>query len=147
MAFFIKKGDTLPELKFQLTQRLMYKHDITDKMMENIAVTFSMIDKHSGQFRVANVSAGLKINEEYHNIDDPKYELSYKFKSRDTRKEGEYYGEFKIDFLGDSCGSITFPTTNYLPIYVTKGITKTTVKSASQAEFNTFDNTFDVSFF
>ena len=146
MSFFIKKGDTLPELKFQLTQRLMSKHDINDNMMENIAVTFSMVDKITGLYRVANVSASLRLNTTYEHLDDPKYELTYCFKEKDTRKEGEYLGEFKINFLGDNCGSITFPISNQIPVYVTRGLTKTTVLPKEQLGENTFDHTFDVTF-
>ena len=149
MAFFIKRGDTFPELKFSLTQRLMNKYDITDDMMQNIAVTFSMTDKSTGMFVVANSSATIKYHyNKYEKLDDPRYELVYKFKSKDTRMVGEFYGEFKLDFLGNnSCGSISFPTTGYMSIFVTKGITKTTVLPVSDLSTNTFDYTFDETFF
>ena len=61
MSFFIKRGDTLPELKFQLTETLMREYDITDDMMENIAITFSMVEKITKYYRIANDIASLRI--------------------------------------------------------------------------------------
>ena len=126
--FFIKKDSTLPLLKFPLTQHIMEQYDITDDMLENVAVTFSMIDAGTGLFRVANVAGSLVVNNnrpEY--PDEVKYTLTYKFKLHQTRKSGRFLGEFKLDFLGENCGKITLPTQNQINIIISDGITKTTV--------------------
>lgn len=127
--FFIKQNSTLPEIKFALTQHIREKYDITDNMLENVAVTFSMIDEETGLYRIANVEANLDINRnrpEY--PDEVEYTLSYRFKLSQTKKPGRFRGEFKLDFIGDgNCGKITLPTEDVINIIITPSITKTTV--------------------
>ena len=126
--FFIKKDSTLPVLKYPLTQHTREQYDITDDMLENVAVTFSMIEADSGNYRIANVAGNLVVNNnrpEY--PDEVTYTLTYNFKLPQTRKPGRYFGEFKLDFLGENCGKITLPTQNQINIQISDGITKTTV--------------------
>ena len=126
--FFIKKDSTLPLLKFPLTQHIMEQYDITPDMLENVAVTFSMIDANTGLYRIANVAGSLVVNNDRPEYpDEVQYTLSYKFKLSQTAKGGRYLGEFKIDFLGENCGKITLPTQNQINIQISDGITKTTV--------------------
>ena len=130
-TFFIKQNSTLPEVKFPLTQRLREKYDITDEMMENVGVTFSMRDAETGIYRIANVEAKLIIKnvDNYFKIDDPKYILAYKFKLKQTKKSGRFFGEFKLDFIGEnSCGKITLPTDDEINIIIHESQTKTTVE-------------------
>ena len=146
MNFFIKQHDILPDIKFSLTQKILNKYDITEEMMENVAVTFSMVDEDTELFIVANKSGGLTINDahNYEKLDDTKYELFYCFEKKDTRKEGEYLGEFKLDFLGEHSGGITFPISTQIKIHIERGITITTVLSTAIADI--FDFTFDYTF-
>jgi hypothetical protein len=127
--FFIKKDSTLPELKYPLIQKVREKYDITDEMLENVAVTFSMMDADSGLYRIANVPANLVVNNnrpEY--PDEIKYTLVYRFTLAQTAKPGRYLGEFKLDFLGDGgCGKITLPTEGQINIQISDSLTKTTV--------------------
>jgi len=127
--FFIKKDSTLPELKYPLSQHMMEQYDITPDMLENVAVTFSMIEAETGRYRIANAPANLVINNnrpEY--PDELQYTLTYRFKLSQTRKPGRYQGELVIDFLGEAgCGKIKLPTQNYINILISDGITKTTV--------------------
>jgi len=126
--FFIKKDSTLPILKYPLTQHILEKYDITPDMLENVAVTFSMIDANTGRFKIANVAGEFVINNDRVNYpDETKYTLTYKFKLSDTSKSGRFLGEFKLDFLGENCGKITLPTQNQINIIISDGITKTTV--------------------
>ena len=60
--FFIKKDSTLPVLKYPLTQHTREQYDITDDMLENVAVTFSIIEADSGNYRIANVAGNLVVN-------------------------------------------------------------------------------------
>jgi len=128
--FFIKKDSTLPELKYPFIQQVREKYNITDDMLENCAVTFSMTDAETGLYRIANVPASFVIN--YDRLGKPyeeKYTFLYKFKLKDTRKAGRFLGEFKIDFLGSQigCGKITLPVENQINIVISDAITKTTV--------------------
>lgn len=127
--FFIKKDSTLPELKYPLIQQVREQYDITDEMLENVAVTFSMIDAETGIYRIANASGNLIINKDRANYpDEEEYTLSYRFKLPQTAKAGRYLGEFKIDFLGEgNCSKLTLPVQSQINIIISDSITKTTV--------------------
>jgi len=127
--FFIKKDSTLPELKYPLIQRVREKYDISDDILENVSVTFSMIDADTGLYRIANVAANLVVNNDRpNNPDEVKYTLVYRFTLPQTAKPGRYLGEFKLDFLGiGGCGKITLPTQGQINIIISDSITKTTV--------------------
>jgi hypothetical protein len=128
--FFIKKDSTLPELKYPLIQQVREKYDISDDMLENVAVTFSMIDANTGLYHIANVPANLVIcKDRVQYPDEEYYTLTYRFKLKNTRKAGRFLGEFKIDFLGENigCGKLTLPVNEQINIIISDGITKTTV--------------------
>ncbi len=128
--FFIKKDSTLPELKYPLIQPIMEKYNITEDMLENVAITFSMIDAETGLYRIANVPASLVINNDRPNFPaEEKYTFIYRFTLRDTRKAGRYNAEFVIDFLGEQigCGKIKLPVNGYINVLISDSITKTTV--------------------
>jgi len=127
--FFIKKDSTLPELKYPLTQHTMEQYDITPDMLENVAVTTSMININTGIYRIANAAGNLVINNnrlEY--PDEVQYTLIYRLKLSQTAKVGRYQAEFVIDFLGnENCGKIKLPVNGYINIIISDSITKTTV--------------------
>jgi len=126
--FFIKKNSTLPVLKYPLDQHLLERYDITDEMLGNVAVTFSMINEDTGIYHIANVEAQLIINNDRAKYpDETKYTLAYQFTEKQTSKVGLYRGDFKIDFLGENCGKITIPDDNDIIIIVSDSYTKTTV--------------------
>jgi len=130
--FFIKKDSTLPELKYPLIQKVREKYDITDLMLENVAVTFSMMDADTGLYRIANVPASLVINTDRPDYpDEVKYTLVYRFKLKDTKITGRYLGEFVIDFITSGneggCGKIKLPVNGQINIIISDSITKTTL--------------------
>ena len=128
--FFIKKDSTLPELEYPLVQQVMEMYNITEDMLENVAVTFSMIDAQTGLYRIANAPASLVIRNDRPAFPaDEKYTFTYRFKLKDTRRSGRFLGEFKIDFLGEQvgCGKITLPVNSQINILISDSITKTTV--------------------
>lgn len=131
--FFIKKDSTLPILKYPLIQQIREKYDITDDMLENVAVTFSMYNIETGIYKIANAPANLVINNDREKYpDDEKYTLTYKFNLNNTKIVGRYYGEFKLDFIkydgsDGGCGKITLPTESYISIIISDSLTKTTV--------------------
>lgn len=128
--FFIKKNSTLPVLKYPLTQHAMEQLDITPDMLDNVAVTFSMIDANTGLYRIANIAGSLVINNDRPEYpDELTYTLTYKFKLSNTNKSGRFLGEFKLDFLDPEvgCGKITLPTQEKINIMISDSITKTTV--------------------
>ena len=126
--FFIKKNSTLPVLKYPLNQHLLERYDITNEMMGDVAVTFSMINEDTGIYYIANVEAQLIIsNDRPMYPDEVKYTLAYQFNVKETSKIGLFRGEFKLDFLGENCGKITIPTDGKIVILISDSITKTTV--------------------
>lgn len=128
MDFFIRKNSTLPLLKYKLSDDILREYDITDEMLENVAITFSMMSENRGIYEIANVAANLVINRnrpEY--PDETEYTLAYQFSIDETSSTGIYIGEFKIDFLGDFCGKITLPLDETLYINIQNSITKTDV--------------------
>jgi len=128
MTIFLKKNSTLPEIKLPLQQWMLEKLDITEDMLQNVAVTFSMVDANTGNYRIANREAKLVIVKNiYEKLDECKYTLAFKVKLKDTKKDGLFRGEFKLDFLGDNCGKITLPTDDTIQIVIGDSITKTSV--------------------
>jgi hypothetical protein len=130
--FFIKKDSTLPDLKYPLIQQVREQYDISDDMLENVAVTFSMIDAQTGLYRIANVAASLVINTDRAKYpDEEKYTLVYRFKLPQTAKAGRYQGEFVVDFIPSGndggCGKIKFPVNGQINIVISDSSTKTTV--------------------
>lgn len=129
MNFFIKKDSSLPELEYHITDEIMCKYGITNDMLENVAVTFSMIDADTGLYRIANVPGRIEykvLQPEYPN--EFIYILKYRFKLKDTKKTGRFLGEFCLDFLQPiSCGKIKLPVDGQINIMISDSITKTTV--------------------
>ena len=127
---FVKKDSTFPEVNFSLSQDLREKLDITNDMMENVAVTFSMIDAETGIYRIANKEAKITIKKNiYQHLDDNLYELKYRFTEKDTSKIGIFFGEFVIDFLDENfgCGKLKLPLDGFINIIIQDSITKTTI--------------------
>ena len=128
MNFFIRKNSSLPELEYHLTQEIREQYDITNDMLDNVAVTFSMIDAETGLYRIANVLAIIeykKLRPEYPT--NFLYTLKYRFKLSQTTKPGRFLGQFKLDFMGENCGKLTLPTSGEINIIISDSITKTTV--------------------
>lgn len=127
-TFFIKKNSTLPMLKYAMSEWLMQKYSITEDMLDDCAITFSMYDVTNDVYRIANKAAKLIINDDrLHSPEEEKYTLAYKFSIADTSKPGEFDAEFKVDFLGDHCGKITFPINEKIRVSIQDSLTKTTV--------------------
>lgn len=126
-TIIVKRNSTYPVVKFPLTQIIREKYDITDELLSNCAVTFSMFNEDTGLFKIANVAADIvRYEDEYQFLDEPLYVLQYCFKGVDTTEAGVFAGEFKIDFLGENCGKITVPDVP-IQIIIQDSITKTTV--------------------
>lgn len=128
MFFNIKQYSDYPILKIPLTQKIMEKYNITEDMMENAVVTFSMFNEDEGEYEIANNKGVLiyrqKIEETPY---EEKYVLGYKFSKIETYKIGRYTGEFKLNFLEPYCGTITLPNNDYINIIIWESKTKTDI--------------------
>lgn len=127
MNFFIKQNSSLPILVYPLTEDILNQYNIDEGMLEDVAVTFSMVVKDDGIYRIANTAGELYINDDQYSTEFiTKYNLVYKFKELNTNKHGIYDGEFKIDFLNGCCGKLTIPEIP-IQIIINPSITKTSV--------------------
>ena len=129
MIFFIKKNSSLPLLIYELNDNILNNYNITNDMLENCAVTFSMINSETGIYKVANVPATLNIETPNSNfIEFKKYNLYYQFRTKDTNKVGNFEAEFVIDFLQDcQIGKLKLPVNDKIIVVVSDTITKTDV--------------------
>lgn len=125
--FFIKKGNNFPLIKFILSEEIMRFYGISEDMLSNVAITFSMINKETGNFVIANEPGEITLLEEYKNSNNKEYCLSYQLTIDDTQEIGKYEGEFVIDFLESNEYKIGFPVNNKIEIIITDSITTTTV--------------------
>lgn len=125
--FYIKKGNNFPLIKYFISEEVMIKYNISKEMLNNIAVTFSMIDANSGNYVVANEAGEMIILNEYRNPHNNEYCLVYQLNVDDTQEVGRYEGEFIVDFLGDYEYKMTFPINKKIEIIITDSITNTTV--------------------
>ena len=129
MKFFIKRYSSYPYLEIDL-ENISKIYNIKQDNWESCAVTFSMYDKKSNIYRIANKHADLITKDRVINLGEPyNYYLRYKFTEKDTSNFGEFIGEFKVDFLGThGLGKLTIPINDDIEIIIKDTITRTTVK-------------------
>jgi len=124
MDFYIRQHSTLPILKHP-TDVISKLYNITNDMWENCVVNFSMIDKKTGNYEIANVEAEIAQEIEIEGDRVVNYFLLYKFSKLDTKDAGDFFGEFKVEFINDYCGTLTIPTQKEsINIFIQKSITK-----------------------
>ena len=101
MEFIIKKGSVNPVLRMELIKdgRYDFKKAMIDNAIQDSVVKFYMKDVETGLLKVAKADADIVLAQE--EGCEEKYILQYKWKERDTKKEGIYEGWFEIDFNGN----------------------------------------------
>ena len=101
MEFIIKKGSVNPVLRMELIKdgRYDFKKAMIDNDIQDSVVKFYMKDVETGLLKVAKADADIVLAQE--EGCEEKYILQYKWKERDTKKEGIYEGWFEIDFNGN----------------------------------------------
>ena len=99
--FFIRKGSVNPVLRMELIKdgRYDFKKAMIDNAIQDSVVKFYMKDAETDLLKVANADADIVLAQE--EGCEEKYILQYKWKERDTKKEGIYEGWFEIDFNGN----------------------------------------------
>ena len=131
MTFIINQHSTSPILYYPLTTKVMERYNITEDMLDDVAVSFSMIDQNTNFYRIANVGAEFIVNDDItRKYNGSKYVLAYQFTVKDTRKSGVFLGEFKLDFMNwdKSCSKITLPQSDKIDIIIKDSITFTEVR-------------------
>ena len=101
MKFIIKKGSVNPVLRMELIKdgRYDFKKAMIDNAIQDSVVKFYMKDVETGLLKVAKADADIVLAQE--EGCEEKYILQYKWKERDTKKEGTYEGWFEINFNGN----------------------------------------------
>lgn len=101
MEFIIKKGSVNPVLRMELIKdgRYDFKKAMIDNAIQDSVVKFYMKDVETGLLKVAKADADIVLAQE--EGCEEKYILQYKWKERDTKKEGTYEGWFEINFNGN----------------------------------------------
>ena len=126
MEFIIKKGSVNPVLRMELIKdgRYDFKKSMIDNAIQDSVVKFYMKDVETDLLKVAKADADIVLAQE--EGCEEKYILQYKWKERDTKKEGIYEGWFEIDFNGNlkeegvdyPSGKMRIPVQEDLIIYV-----------------------------
>lgn len=124
--FFIRKGSVNPVLRMELIKdgRYDFKKSMIDNAIQDSVVKFYMKDSETGLLKVAKADADVVLAQ--NEGCEEKYILQYKWKERDTKKEGIYEGWFEIDFNGNlteegvdyPSGKMRVPIQEDLIIYV-----------------------------
>lgn len=109
-VFTINKNATLPLLRMELNNdgRSEYWKAYLALQAAN-GVTFSMWNKETGIFKIANEPAEI-VYDEYSGCEE-RYIIQYKWKKRDTNESGRFIGQFKIDLSSNIVmDGVTFPS-------------------------------------
>ena len=101
MEFIIKKGSVNPVLRMELIKdgRYDFKKSMIDNAIQDSVFKFYMKDVETDLLKVAKADADIVLAQE--EGCEEKYILQYKWKERDTKKEGTYEGWFEINFNGN----------------------------------------------
>ena len=99
--FFIRKGSVNPVLRMEVIKdgRYDFKKSMIDNAIQDSVVKFYMKDAETDLLKVAKADADIVLAQE--EGCEEKYILQYKWKERDTKKEGTYEGWFEINFNGN----------------------------------------------
>lgn len=99
--FFIRKGSVNPVLRMELIKdgRYDFKKSMIDNAIQDSVVKFYMKDVETDLLKIAKADADIVLAQE--EGCEEKYILQYKWKERDTKKEGIYEGWFEINFNGN----------------------------------------------
>ena len=109
-TFKINKGATMPYLRMELVNdgRSDY-HKAYLALQAADGVTFSMWNKETGIYKIANATADI-VYDEYSGCEE-RYIIQYRWKKRDTDESGRYVGQFKIRFSDNIVmEGVTFPS-------------------------------------
>ena len=124
--FFIRKGSVNPVLRMELIKdgRYDFKKSMIDNAIQDSVVKFYMKDVETGILKVAKADADIVMAME--EGCEEKFILQYKWKERDTKKDGIYEGWFEITFNGNLTengidypkGNMIVPIQEKLQIYI-----------------------------
>jgi hypothetical protein len=101
-TFYIRKGATLPTLRIELIMDGRYdflKSYNFNNAIQNADIAFSMKRMSDGKKKIINKPAIIVKSEQ--SSCEERYIIEYQWTEHDTLEEGEFIGEFTINFKDD----------------------------------------------
>lgn len=99
--FYINQNATLNSLRVELVNdgRYEFMHNTNfNHSIQNAEITFSMWDEND-ILKISNAPCNLVLADE--GTCEERYIIEYQWKKHDTKKKGQFKGQFKIEFNGD----------------------------------------------
>ena len=94
--FFIRKDSVLPTLRMELIEDGRHDYNKFHELIQTATITFTMVNRETGVTKVAKMPAYIKAREDGGCVEQ--YVICYDWKKHDTKEEGNYIGEFNIEF-------------------------------------------------
>ena len=110
--FYIKKDSLLPILRLEVIEDGRHSYNKIHELLQNSNITFTMVNRETGVTKIAKAPAYIKAREDGGCVEQ--YVICYDWKPRDTKEEGNYIGEFNIEFGEVKNDNYTYPTGNLI---------------------------------
>lgn len=108
--FYIKKDAVLPRLVLELIEDGRHSYNKFHELIQTANITFTMVNRETGVTKIAKAPAYIKAREDGGCVEQ--YVICYDWKKRDTKEEGNYLGEFNIEFGQLKNDEYDYPTGN-----------------------------------
>ena len=113
--FFIMKGSVNPVLEMELINdgRHDFQKSLLNDALQDSVVTFNMKSEETGILKISQANANIVLANE--DSCQERYILQYKWKERDVKQEGIFYGWFEIKFNGNlTSDGVDYPKGNLI---------------------------------
>ena len=94
--FYITQNSTLPTLRMELIEDGRHDFNKFHELIQTANITFTMVNRETGVTKVAKMPAYIKARENGGCVEQ--YVICYDWRKHDTKEEGNYLGEFNIEF-------------------------------------------------
>lgn len=108
--FYIKKDAVLPRLVLELIEDGRHSYNKFHELIQTANITFTMVNRETGVTKIAKAPAYIKAREGGGCVDQ--YVICYDWRKHDTKEEGNYLGEFNIEFGELKNDEYDYPTGN-----------------------------------
>ena len=123
MDFFINKHSTLPRIQMELIKDGRNDFNKFHEMIQNSNITFCMTEVETGKRIVGNKNAICILKQTDDDCVEEEYYIGYQFSAKETKKAGDFIGEFTLTFL-DGSGKLIVPIISELNIHILEGSIK-----------------------
>lgn len=113
--FFIMKGSVNPVLEMELINdgRHDFQKSLLNDALQDSVVTFNMKSEETGILKISQANANIVLAND--DSCQERYILQYKWKERDVKQEGIFYGWFEIKFNGNlTSDGVDYPKGNLI---------------------------------